>query len=832
MGYRQLFSEYVSGTLPFSAASARVRREGQTFTGNGQELEKARICSSYFDHYDQYNHGYISCSDFLMFLRDFILYLGRTPMPQSVELLVRENGSKFGLSVSADGCIDAAYHIPEWLEQKEFVHEAYSLSFSGQKDTSVIFGDRIIADNSSFQTYRTVEQKIAVHAAIDLPDDHTLMVSLPTGGGKSLITQMLAATSKGLTIVIVPTVALASDQFIQAQQCITSPGFSEHTFCYRSDTPPLALKKTLSELYSGTARLLITSPEAIMKNTALNNAIHHSAEQRYLHNVVIDEAHIVPDWGLLFRPDFQIFSVFLKELRPLSGHTIRTYLLSATLSEDVVETLFELFGQEGKNIQYRCDALRSEPRFLYSECHDFLERRNRVVQLVQCLPKPLIVYVLEPREAEFYKRSLYERGFYNIQTFTGETKDKRREELLIKWKENQIDVMIATSAFGMGVDKANVRTVIHACVPENISRFYQEVGRAGRDGLPSLSVLIPYVGKTDKQSDLGVAFGLISKSILSVDKLIIRWFSMIRAEKTVIIGQEAMVDLNTAPSTFSEEDAAHTGVQNMIWNVNALLLLHRQRYICIKTAQYIPGQNTYYFTFQMLDIDLLWDEEKLRAALIPDRSKEQNARLDSYRQMADLVHHPRSKCWAKRLVKIFPLAEELCNGCAVHSVKPYNYDAEIKIREAFPIGFESVAPVSALKRYLGSYRDLLIPTSEYRSIDQNQLVICANRLELSCIVLPNTDGVAAISNGMVLTADQFITIAPKAPWLFKGGVMILFDDDITRSNKLFDVSHRGDFMRINKVLLCKEDMMIYSQMRPLNEFLDCNQTTLERLQKE
>ena len=100
------------------------------------------------------------------------------------------------------------------------------------------------------------------------------------------------------------------------------------------------------------------------------------------------------------------------------------------------------------------------------------KRECEVIEIVKYLPKPLVLYVIEPSTAERYCRALKGEGFSNVRTYTGETGDKDREELLEQWKNNDFDVMIATSAFGIGVDKNNVRTIVHACVPENLSRFY------------------------------------------------------------------------------------------------------------------------------------------------------------------------------------------------------------------------------------------------------------------------------------------------------------------------------------------------------------------------
>lgn len=834
MEYLELFTGYVRGALSPEVAAHRIAQQQEELSRRGlvREAERANLCASYFSHFDRYNHGLISRQDLLLFLRDFILYLGRTKLPPFVEQLVRESGGPFGLSVASDGTVDATLALPDWLEGREKVEQVYALSSDGQEPPRPAIGDRLLTCHTPFETYRSVEQKIAVHAAMELPDDHTMMIALPTGSGKSLVTQLLAAASPGLTLVIVPTVALAKDQFLQAEACISVPDFMQHTFCYRSDMDPLPYKTMLAQLYSGTARLVITSPEAILKNKGLNDALRHAAAQRTLHNVVVDEAHIVPDWGLFFRPDFQIFSVVLRELRALSGHTLRTYLLSATLSEDVVETLFDLFGVEGHNVQYRCDALRQEPRFLFSECHHFIERKSRVLELVQCLPKPLILYVLEPKDAEEYQKALIQRGYKNIGVFTGNTRDAMRDTLLTQWKQGFLDVMIATSAFGMGVDKPNVRTILHACTPENMSRFYQEVGRAGRDGLPSLSVLVPYMGKSDQQSDLGAAFGMVSKSILGVDKLVVRWFSMLHSPKTLILGQRVTVDLNTVPSTFSAEEAAHTGKQNMMWNVNALLLFHRKQYIQIDSAQYLSEQNTYYFTFQMRDPNLLNDEQALRNAIAPDREQEQANRLNGYHQIADLVHKPRARCWAKRFTRLFPLAEEVCSGCPAHADRSRHEDDNIRIRETFPLSFTPAAPAPLLKRYLGSYHDVVIPTQDAEDVNREQLLRCADQLSLSCVVLPDTDGLSTQSETMVLRTEEFLVVGRNAPWLFRKGVLLLFDNDSGRNDQLFRVSHTEPFREIAKILLCRETMLVSSQMRPLNEFLDCNQTTLDRLLKE
>lgn len=388
MSYIDAFKGYGRHQMSTNDAITKITEDYTKLllAGNLREATKAQLCLTFFSRYSQYNKGTISRQDLLLFLRDFILFVGRFPMPTILENAIRESGNDYGLDIAEDGYVDAASILPEWLPNKVFVQQVYKLSQEGLDEFVPVIGDSIISQHSRFSKYRSIEQKIVVHAAVQLPADYTLMVSLPTGGGKSLITQMLATTSSGLTIVVVPTVALASDQYIQAKNCLVKGDIQNHIFCYHSDTTPTETARMLREIEDQKARLVFTSPEALLKNIALNNTLLAAAKQKYLCNVVIDEAHIVPDWGTHFRPDFQIFSVVLRKLRYLSEHTIRTYLLSATLSEDVVQVLFELFGQEGKNVQYRCDTLRKEPRFIFSECRDYWQRENRAIELVKVLP--------------------------------------------------------------------------------------------------------------------------------------------------------------------------------------------------------------------------------------------------------------------------------------------------------------------------------------------------------------------------------------------------------------------------------------------------------------
>lgn len=829
MDYLEVFINCLEGNLDASKASELIRQQADTLllAGKTKEYEKAILCLTFFIRYRQYNTGKISGNDLVLFLRDFVLFVGRVRFPRLIQDAVHRDGNKFGVYVADDGAIDATVKIPDELkEQKAYIDEVYSLSESGKLRTSTSFGDDYIYKFTAFTKYRSLEQKVAVHSAIELPDNYTLMISLPTGGGKSLVTQLLAATENKLTLVIVPTVSLANDQCLQAKKCIANKAVCDNVFCYRGDSDNSVI---ISGIRNRTARLIFTSPEAVIKSLYLNNAIREAAENGYLHNVVIDEAHIVPDWGVHFRPDFQIFSVILNELQDLSKRYIRTYLLSATLSDDVVDVLFSLFGSEGNNIQYRCDALRPEPRYIIKEYKNFDERSRSVIEMIKYMPKPLIVYVIEPSTANNYCKTLRSMGFKNVFSYTGDTSDTDRETLLERWKANEFDVMIATSAFGMGVDKSNVRTIIHACVPENLSRFYQEVGRGGRDGLPSLSIMAMFTSKDDGRNDLSVAFGLVNKSILKKENLIIRLDSILKDSKTLIDGDIITADLNTVPHSFTDDEAQHAGMRNMFWNANTLLLLHRKGYIKIYHASYDAQQKTYFFTFKMLDVALLYDKDRLGEAISSDRQSEYEMRVSGYRKMAEIVHHPKAKCWGRQFVSLFPLARPICSGCPAHVGKTSAVEDQIRIRLESEVDCEISEPSAILKRLMGPLKDLLIPINDYRDIDIDLIGEKAKKLNVSCVVYPDGCEPTREVGCLFFSHSEFLAIASKVAWITRNGLLIVLSDNDSVNNTVFEAANRNGIELYRKIWCCRLDTMILSRNKTIHDFLNCRTCNLESI---
>ena len=830
MDYMEIFLEYLSGNIDASTAGIRISKCLPDLKNEKdmRDYVKAGMCMTYFKRYQQYNIGKIKAKDLLLFMRDFVFFVGRFRFPRFVADIVTREGISLGVFVNLAGEIDITEDIPAEIKDNErFIHDVYQLSGGAKESQRFSSGDAYVKRFSVFSAYRSLEQKLAVHSALELPDDHTLMISLPTGGGKSLITQLLAAFEPKLTLVVVPTVSLANDQYLQARECIADEHVKKNVFCYDSKTGNQSLLKALD---AKEARLIFTSPEAILMGSSFNKALRKAAEEQYIRNVVIDEAHIVPDWGQDFRPEFQIFSVVLKELRTLAQRCIRTYLLSATLSDDVVKVLFDLYASEGGNIQFRCDALREEPRYVVIRNHDIEKREKGVISMIKALPKPLIVYVIEPKTARKYCKMLNKEGFSNIHTYTGDTKDGERESLLEDWKNNEFDVMIATSAFGMGVDKSNVRTIIHACVPENLSRFYQEVGRAGRDGLPSLSVLSYYMGRDERNNDLSVAFGLVKSSVLTKEKIAIRLSSILGDKsRNIIEGDMVTADLNTIPTSFSKEEAEHVGNRNMCWNVNTLLLLHRQGYIDIKSARYDNENKTYLFVFRLNELDLLQDTERLKVELADDRQKEYDMRVEGYHKMAEIVHRTNAKCLGSRFSALFPYAQPVCSGCPVHPEGSTIREDKIRIRGKAFIDIEPDQPGRLLRRYMGPLMNLLVPVDDYSEFDISKAAEKADKLNLACMVYPDEYEGEINADCMLLKHSEFLEVADKIPWLLRNGMMIILCEDDGINNKIFEVADKDPVKAYRKIWCCKLNTRIFSRSRTINEFLNCHTRYLDNI---
>lgn len=381
--------------------------------------------------------------------------------------------------------------------------------------------------------YRSFEQREAVRTLVTSPADGTVLVVLATGSGKSLV-GLLDALVRGpvaTTIVVVPTTSLAIDQEEQLRLALRRQDApdAEQTFAWYSGRNDQVAIEMLSRIRQGGQRVVFASPEALFGT--LGDVLADAAAAGRVGQFVVDEAHMVATWGTDFRPDFQALGGFRRRLRDAAaaaGHRFRTVLMSATITTADIETLSDLFADGGPLIVAGAPSLRPEIGYLTAEAADSEERLERVCEAALHLPRPVFVYASTREGVRELVDAFSAQGFQRVVSVTGRSTDEQRRSAVAALRGDQADcrptadLAVGTSAFGLGIDVPDVRAVVHACLPETLDRYYQEVGRSARDGLAALALLLWTA------DDLQVARSLSEKRVIGVSLARERWAAMLR----------------------------------------------------------------------------------------------------------------------------------------------------------------------------------------------------------------------------------------------------------------------------------------------------------------
>jgi ATP-dependent DNA helicase RecQ len=448
-----------------------------------------------------------------------------------------------------------------------------------------VSGDPFL-ERLGFDSYRSAGQRTAVRAALAAPSGGTLAVCLATGEGKSLVFQAIAAlgsgaaagagAGEGVTLVVTPTVALALDHERAAEQL----GFGERPRAYRGGDETLRNGQIARAIAAGSQGLVFASPEAACSSLA--GPLKAAAANGQLRAFVLDEAHLVDSWGDEFRPEFQLLSGLRRSLlREAGERPFQTLLLSATFSENVMRVLRVLFAQrsDGSLAEMPVVAaprLRPEIDYWVAASRPEAERVALVTEALLHLPRAAILYVTERRQADQWYRRLSAAGLRRIACVTGDTPADERERVVNGWQAASVDVVVATSAFGLGIDYPHVRTVIHACIPETLDRLYQEVGRGGRDGRASISLLIP------AEWDRRVARGLNQRRLISVDVGLQRWTAMFQHPDRRALGSDRFqVQLDVPPGVTADR-IDMVSDRSTGWNAKTLTLMAGARLISLE----------------------------------------------------------------------------------------------------------------------------------------------------------------------------------------------------------------------------------------------------------
>ncbi len=324
----------------------------------------------------------------------------------------------------------------------------------------------ILRQHWGFNSFRGIQEDIIRSIAAG----HDTLGLMPTGGGKSITFQVPALTMEGLCLVVTPLIALMKDQVanlrrrgIQAAAIYSGQSREE-------------ILKHLDNAVFGAYKFLYVSPERLSSDIFLKKLARIRVSF-----ITVDEAHCISQWGYDFRPSYLAIGEIRKALPEAP-----VLALTATATERVMEDICrQLAFRDGSNV-FRMSFARKNLRYIVRHTED---KAAELIHILNSVPGSAIVYTRSRRGTKEVAKLLCDNGITALYYHAGLTnveKDVRQRE----WQEGATRVMVATNAFGMGIDKSDVRLVVHMDLPDSIEAYFQEAGRGGRDGKTAYAVLL------------------------------------------------------------------------------------------------------------------------------------------------------------------------------------------------------------------------------------------------------------------------------------------------------------------------------------------------------
>ena len=311
-------------------------------------------------------------------------------------------------------------------------------------------------------------QEAVINAILDGRD---ILAVMPTGAGKSLCYQVPAMLFSGITLVISPLISLMQDQVKALNEAGVNAAFINSSLSEKE------LNDTFKNAYKGHYKIIYVAPERLMSEGFISFA--KSVE---ISMVTVDEAHCISQWGQDFRPSYMDIAEFINILdkRPI----IRAFTATATqnVREDIICSLglsdpyFLVTGFDRENLFFQVDKPQNKERFIL----DFIERHRGESGIIYCATRKNVDSLYTLLRKQHISVGKYHAGMSN----------EERKQMQNDFVFDYTSIVIATNAFGMGIDKSNVRFFIHYNMPSSMENYYQEAGRAGRDGLNSECILL------------------------------------------------------------------------------------------------------------------------------------------------------------------------------------------------------------------------------------------------------------------------------------------------------------------------------------------------------
>ena len=324
---------------------------------------------------------------------------------------------------------------------------------------------QILLDVFGYKSFREGQEQVINH----LCTGKDALVVMPTGGGKSLCFQIPALARTGICFVISPLISLMKDQVDTLRSCGVAAAYLNSSLSYQEQN------QIINDMHTGQLKLVYIAPERLLRPDFVQRL-----ENLPINLFAIDEAHCISQWGHDFRPEYALLGE-LKQRFPTIPLVALTATADHATQKDILarlqlnDPLVAIHSFDRPNIEY----LLIEKYRPLSQLFNYLDEHKNESGIIYCTSRRRTEELAQKLQAQGLKARCYHAGLPL----------EERQAVQDHFIKDKVDVVVATVAFGMGIDKPNVRFVVHYEIPKNIESYYQETGRAGRDGLPAQAML-------------------------------------------------------------------------------------------------------------------------------------------------------------------------------------------------------------------------------------------------------------------------------------------------------------------------------------------------------